>query len=135
MPTSTNDSPPNSVPSARRKTVIASGLLCGALALIVTFTSRRAFFSPMAIVIVAAIGAVAVLLQLRLRNRKTGAAVQPPLLLNLLGIACALGTLFADRFSVRPQLALALAFAAIGCFAVSSAMILHGFRKQRMRSK
>lgn len=133
MPTSPKVSPPASAP--RRKTVIASGLLCGALALVVIFTNRRAFFSPTAIVIVAAIGAAAVLMQLQLRNRRDGMAVPPPVLLNLFGIACALGTLFADRFSFRPQLSLALACAAIGSFAVSSIVILHGFRKQRLGSK
>ncbi len=101
----------------------------------VTFTSQRAFFSPVAIVIVAAIGAAAVLMQLQLRNRKEGATVRPPLLLTFLGIGCALATLFADRLSLRPQVSLALACGAIGCFAVSSVVILNGFRKRRLRAK
>ena len=42
----------------RSWTVIASGLLCGVLALIVAFTDRAAFFSPLAAVVVAAVGAV-----------------------------------------------------------------------------
>ena len=53
----------------RRWTVIASGLLCGALALVVLFTNRGAFFSPLAVVVMGAVGLAAVLLQLRLQNR------------------------------------------------------------------
>ena len=55
-------------PLHRRWTVIASALLCGSLALVVMFTNRRAFYSPLAIVVVAAIGAAAVMLQTRLRK-------------------------------------------------------------------
>ena len=42
--------------SSRRWTVIASGLLCGALALVVLFTNRGAFFSPLAVVVMGAVG-------------------------------------------------------------------------------
>lgn len=122
-------------PQPRRWTVIASGLLCGALALIVIFTSRRAFFSPLAVVVVAAIGMAAVLLQLRLRNRDQEQIVRPPVWLNMVGIACALAALFADLLHLNVDLAQALALAAIASFAVSSAIILHAFRKQRVVSK
>ena len=47
---------------SRRWTVIASGLLCGALAVVVLFTNRGAFFSPLAIVVMGAVGFAAVLL-------------------------------------------------------------------------
>ena len=47
---------------SRRWTVIASGLLCGALAMVVLFTNRGAFFSPLAVVVMGAVGLAAVLL-------------------------------------------------------------------------
>ncbi|HKS76737.1 MAG TPA: hypothetical protein VJQ82_26210 [Terriglobales bacterium] len=122
-------------PQPRRWTVIASGLLCGALALVVIFTTRRAFFSPIAVVVVAAIGLAAVLLQLRVRNRGQSQTVQSPVWLNVLGILFALAAVFADRLHLNVDLAQALALAAIGSFAVSSAIILHAFRKQRIASK
>lgn len=122
-------------PQPRRWTVIASGLLCGALALVVIFTTRRAFFSPIAVVVVAAIGLAAVLLQLRLRNRDQSQTVQSPVWLNVLGILFALAAVFADRLHLNVDLAQALALVAIGSFAVSSAIILHSFRKQRIAPK
>jgi uncharacterized membrane protein len=119
----------------RRWTVIASGLLCGLLALIVLFTERRAFYSPMAVVVVAAIGLAAVLLQLRLRNREHSVAVHPPVWLNVVGIVLALAALFADFFRFSAQVTQLMALGAVGSFAVSSAIILHAFRKQRVAQK
>ena len=119
----------------RRWTVIASGLLCGALALVVIFTSRRAFFSPLAVLVVAAIGLAAVLVQLRFHNRDQSHAVHPPVWINVLGTLCALAALSSDLLRLRPELTQVLALAAIGSFAVSSAVILHAFRKQRVSSK
>ena len=116
-------------------TVIASALLCGALALVVLFTSRRAFFSPLAVVIVAAIGVAAVLLQLRVREQPSGRSLVGPMSLNVLGTVLALIALFADSLHLRPQVADSVALAAVGTFAVGSAWILHGFRKQRASSK
>ena len=121
--------------STRRWTVIASGLLCGLLAVIVLFTERRAFFSPMALVVVAAIGLAAVLLQLRMHNRDQAVAVHPPVWLNVLGILAALAALFADILRLSSQVTQLLALGAIGSFAVSSAIILHAFRKQRAVQK
>ena len=119
--------------NSRRWTVIASGLLCGVLALVVVFTNRAAFFSPMAVVVVAAIGSAAVLLQLRLRNRtQTSASVRPPAWLNLLGIVFAVVALFSDRLRISSQWAQFLALCAVSTFAVSSAVILHAFRKNRV---
>lgn len=89
----------------------------------------------MAVVVVAAIGLAAVLLQLRLRNRDQANAVHPPVWLNLLGIVCAVAALFSDFLRLSPDLTQALALAAIGSFAISSAVILHAFRKQRIASK
>jgi xanthine/uracil permease len=80
--------------NTRRWTVIASGLLCCGLAIVVMYTKRSAFFSPMAVVVVAAIGLAAVLLQVRIYNREHSVPVQAPMWLNFLGVAFALITLF-----------------------------------------
>ncbi|HTR64217.1 MAG TPA: hypothetical protein VMH85_00495 [Terriglobales bacterium] len=124
---------PDAQPNARRWTVIASGLLCIALALVVIFTSRSAFFNPITVVVVAAIGSVALLLQLRLRDHHRG--LHSPIWLNALGILFALAALLADRMAAGPRFAQAMAFAAVGSFGVSGAIILHAFRKDRMTSK
>ena len=120
----------------RRWTVLGSGLLCGVLALVVLFTNRHAFFSPSAVIVVAAIGLAAVLLQLRLRNRDVRNAVHPPVIgLNVLGIGCALVALFSDLFHLHSDSVQLLAFGAVGSFGISSAIILHAFRKPRPLSK
>jgi uncharacterized membrane protein HdeD (DUF308 family) len=126
---------PEIQPHHRRWTVIGSGLLCGVLALVVVFTNRAAFFSPVAVVVVAAIGAAAVLMQLRLRNRDQVSLVHPPVWFNLLGIAFAVLALFADRLRFSPHAAQLMALCAIASFAISSVIILHAFRKDRMASK
>jgi hypothetical protein len=118
-------------PKPRRFTVIASGLLCGALAMVVLYTRRAAFFSPLAIIVVAAIGSAAVLLQLRVRNRERGQALRPPTWLNLMGIVFAVIALFADRLGLNLQVTQLLALGAVGSFAVSSAVVLHAFRKDK----
>jgi uncharacterized membrane protein len=115
---------PGIQPKPRRNSVIASGLLCGVLALVVLYTKRSAFFSPLAVVVLAAIGAAAVLLQLRLRNRG-----RAPMWLNILGILLAGVALFSDRFSLTPPVVQLVALGSVGSFAVSSAVILHAFRK------
>jgi uncharacterized membrane protein len=112
---------------------LASGLLCGLLALVVIFTNRNAFHSPKAVVVVAAIGSAAVLLQLRLRNREEGKAVHPPVWLNLLGIGFGLVALFADWLKLNAEMTQLLALAAVGSFGVSGAIILHSFRKGRAK--
>ncbi|HVO80399.1 MAG TPA: hypothetical protein VMT28_06700 [Terriglobales bacterium] len=119
----------------RRWTVIASGLLCGVLALVVIYTNRGAFFSPLAVVVVAAIGLAAVLLQVRFYNHEQVAAVHPPLWLNVVGILLALAALFADQIRLSSELGQMMALGAVGCFAISSALILHAFRKHRLSSK
>lgn len=121
--------------SHRRLTVIASGLLCGLLALVVIFTNRAAFFSPVSIVVVAAIGAAAVLLQLRLRNREQSIPLHSPIWLNILGIIFAVAALFGDRFHLRGQIEQALVLGAVTSFGVSSTIILHAFRKDRLAAK
>jgi drug/metabolite transporter (DMT)-like permease len=126
---------PETQPKSRRWTVLASGLLCGLLALVVIFTNRSAFHSPVAVVVVAAIGFAAVLLQLRMRNREQGKAVHPPIWLNLLGIVFALIALFADFLRLKPEITQLIALAAVGSFGISGAIILHAFRKNRMAGK
>ena len=81
---------------SRRWTVIASGLLCGALAMVVLFTNRGAFFSPLAVVVMGAVGLAAVLLQLRLQNRDQAPSSSSPAWLNVLGILFALAAFFDD---------------------------------------
>jgi drug/metabolite transporter (DMT)-like permease len=124
-----------SQPKPRRWTVIASGLLCGVLAVIVLFTNPRSFLSPLAVVVVGAIGLAAVLLQLRLRGPRQERSIHPPVWLNFLGILLALAAFFADRLRFNPVLTESLALGAVTSFGVSGAMILHAVRKQRTASK
>jgi hypothetical protein len=121
--------------NSRRWTVIASALLCAGLGVVVMYTKRNAFFSPLAVVVVAAIGLAAVLLQLRYYNREHTTPVQAPVWLNILGVAFALAALFADFLGLGWQMAQVVALGAVGSFAISSAMILHAFRKGRISSK
>ncbi len=115
----------------RRWTVIASGLLVGALALIVTFTSRAAFVSPVAVVVVAAVGVMAVMLQLRLRYPQKLAEVHLPSWLNLAGGILALAAFFRDWLHIPAAVAELITLAAIGCFGVSGVLVLHNLRKRR----
>jgi len=119
----------------RRWTVIASGVLVLLLGLVVIFTRRGAFFSPLAVVVVAAIGLVALLLQLRFYNQEHSQPVRAPAWLNVLGILFALLALFADRLRLSAPLAQMMALLAVASFAISGALILHAFRKHRMASK
>ena len=115
----------------RRWNVIGSGLLCAAFAVVVLYTSPRAFFSPLALVVVAAIGLAAVLLQLRVRRDGDHRRVRGPVLLNLLGILLAVTALFADVLHLSSGLFQVAALAAVGCFSISSVIILETLRKHR----
>ena len=126
---------PDSPSNSRRWTVIASALLCGGLGLVVMYTRRNAFFSPIAVMVVAAIGLAAVLLQLRYFNREHGSPVHAPMWLNVVGVLFALVALFGDFLGLGWQIAEVMALGAVGSFAISSAMILHAFRKHRTISK
>jgi uncharacterized membrane protein len=125
------------VPESKRSPrwpLIASGLLIGALALVVIYTSRGAFFSPAAVVVVSAIGVAALLLQVRFRRDlpPTGNA---PRGLNALGILFALSALFGDLLHFSSHLIELTALAAVGCFAVSSVIVLDFLRKHRAVQK
>lgn len=111
---------------ARRWGVIASGLLLLALTLVVTYTQPRAFLSPVALVVVAAIGFAALLLQLRFRRDLP--TIHSPLWLNIVGVACALLALSADYFQVARRILDLVAFAAVVCFAISGLLILRALR-------
>jgi hypothetical protein len=122
----------NSSPAARsrRWTILAAGLLLAALALVVIYTGRGAFLSPLALVVVAAIGVAALLLQLRLRN-DPHAPVRAPLWLNALAIAFAAGAVAADIFRLSAVFLFGSALGAVVCFAISGIVVLNALRKKR----
>jgi hypothetical protein len=126
MPGNPSTTPRSSV--TRRWTVIASGLLLLALALVVTNTKPHAFLSPVALVVVAAIGLAALLLQLKFRHDLP--AVQSPLWLNIVGVICALFALSADLFRAGRRLLDIVAFAAVLCFGISGSLILRTLRRR-----
>jgi drug/metabolite transporter (DMT)-like permease len=111
----------------RRWTVIASGLLILALALVVIYTGPNDFFSPIALVVVAAIGLAAVLLQVWFRRELP---IHSPLWLNAIGIVCAIFSLFADYLRITRRIIDLWAFAAVICFGISGSLILHSLRKK-----
>ena len=121
-----NPAPP---PKPRRWSIVFAGLLLLALALVVIYTSRPAFASPLAMVVVAAIGLAALLLQLRLRKDVT-ASIHAPLWLNALGLLFAVGAVFADYLRLSVNLMLISALGAVVCFAVSGAKVIHALRKR-----
>ena len=110
--------------------LISSGLLIAALGLVVMYTSRGAFFSPVAVLVISAIGLAAILLQLRFR-RDLLRQVHAPRWLNILGLLFSFGALFGDYFHLKPQHIEVLALAAVGCFAVSGVIVLESIRKHR----
>ena len=116
-------------PAARRWTVIASGLLILALALVVIYTKPSAFLSPIALVVVAAIGLAALLLQLRFREDLP--QVRSPFWLNVLGVVCAMLALVADFLRMPRRTLEVVAFAAVLCFGISGSLILHALRRHR----
>jgi uncharacterized membrane protein len=128
-------SKPSPTPTPRRWTIFAAALLLFALALVVIYTSRRAFSSPLALVVVAAIGMAALLLQLRLRKNQdisnvASPRVRSPLWLNVLGVAFALAALAADILHWTANAMLVSALGAVVCFAVSATAVLHALRKK-----
>ncbi len=128
MPTQGNDAATSaSSGMARRWTVIASGLLVLALALVVIYTGPRAFLSPIALVVVAAIGLAALLLQLRFRQDLP--EFRSPLWLNIMGVLFAAATVLGDYVHVSGAMLDAAAFGAVGCFGISGTLILHKLRR------
>lgn len=125
------DTASNPPPTSRRWTIVAAGLLVLALALVVMYTSRAAFLSPLALVVVAAIGIAALLLQLRFRKADAGTEVRAPLWINVLGLMFALGAVFADFRHGSAQLMLVAALGSVVCFAVSGVTVLRGLRKKK----
>jgi uncharacterized membrane protein len=123
-------STPVSLTKSRRWTIFAAGFLLVALALVVIYTGPAAFSSPLALVVVAAIGLAALLLQLRLRQ-DSGSPVRGPLWLNALGLVCAVVAVMADIFHLNPRAMLIAALGAVGCFAVSGVIVLRALRKPR----
>ena len=121
---------PSPGPRSRRWTIVAAGLLLLALALVVIYTSRSAFSSPLALVVVAAIGLAALLLQLRLRKDLT-TQVRAPLWINILGLVFAIAAIVADGFHFSANLMLVAALGAVVCFAISGTAILHNLRKKK----
>ena len=112
--------------------MIASGLLILALALVVIYTGPNAFRSPIALVVVAAIGLAALLLQLRFRGDLPG--TRSPLWLNVLGLICALLALAADFLGMARHTLEVVSFAAVICFSISGSRILHALRRPRKAS-
>lgn len=104
-------------------------MLLLALALVVIYTGRTAFFSPLALVVVAAIGLAALLLQLRLR-KDLNTTIRAPLWLNILGLAFAVAAVFADVLHLSPNLSLVAALGAVLCFAISGGTVLHALRRK-----
>ena len=121
---------PDPAPQPRRWTIFTAGLLLLALALVVIYTSSRAFYSPLALVVVAAIGLAALLLQLRMR-KNLNTPVRAPLWLNVLGLVFAIAAVIADIFHLSPNVMLVAALGAVACFAISGAAVLHALRKSR----
>jgi uncharacterized membrane protein len=107
--------------------VIASGLLLLALAVVVIYTGPNAFLSPIALVVVAAIGFAALLLQLRFRQELP--QVRSPLWLNVLGLLCAMLALIADFLRMSRRTLEVVSFAAVVCFGVSGSLILRVLRR------
>lgn len=129
---SLTDAPSNPAPApkSRRWSIVAAGLLLLALALVVIYTSRSAFSSPLALVVVAAIGLAALLLQLRLR-KDTSAEVHAPLWLNVLGLIFAVTAVIADVLHFSANVMVVAALGSILCFGVSGTAVLHALRKKR----
>jgi hypothetical protein len=144
LPDAAPNPPPASQPQprSRRWSIVAAGLLLLALALVVIYTSRSAFSSPLALVVVAAIGLAALLLQLRLRKDlsaqagtqagiQTNNEVRAPLWLNVLGLVFAIAAVLADVLHLSPNAMLIAALGAVFCFAISGTAVLRALRKKK----
>lgn len=125
------ESKPNPTPKPGGWSVVAAGLLLLALALVVIYTSRSAFSSPLALVVVAAIGLAALLLQLRLR-KDVDSAIHAPLWLNVLGLIFAVVAVMADLLHFSTNTMTVAALGAVACFAISGASVIHALRRKKV---
>lgn len=129
-----NPSSPKPNPQPRSSTIVAAGLLLAALAVVVLYTGRGAFLSPVALVVMAAIGVAALLLQFRLRPDLSASvrasAIGSPLWLNGLGVGCAVVAVFADVLHLNGLVPVIAALAAVASFAVSGIIVLSALRKR-----
>ena len=128
MPNATSNQSP--APKPRGWSLVAAGFLLLALALVVIYTSRSAFLSPLALVVVASIGLAALLLQLRMRKDVDG-RIHAPIRLNVLGLIFAIGAVIADFLDANPNFMIVAALGAVVCFAVSGVVVLDAFRKRK----
>ena len=117
-------------PKPRRWTVFPAAFLLLALAVVVLYTSRNALLSPLALVVVAAIGLAALLLQLRLR-KDLGKPVRAPLWLNFAGLIFALAAVFSDVLRLNTSGVYITALGAVFCFGISGVFVLHRLRQKR----
>lgn len=111
--------------------LVAAGFLLLALALVVLYTSRGAFLSPLTLVVVAAIGLAALLLQLRLR-KDVNTGVHAPLWVNVLGLIFALAAVGSDFAHLSANVMLVSALGAVICFSISGVSVLRALRKQKI---
>lgn len=81
-------------------------------------------------VVIAAIGLAALLLQLRLHKDLTN-QIRAPLWLNVLGLVFAISAMMADLLHLPANLLILAALGAVVCFAISGVRVLQGIRKQR----
>ena len=86
--------------------------------------------SPLALVVVAAIGLCALLLELRLR-RDLSSAVHAPLWLNVAGLVFAITAVCADLRHLSANLMMVAALGAVLCFAISGITVLRALRNSR----
>jgi uncharacterized membrane protein len=126
--------PPDSQPQPkpRRWSIIGAGILLLALGLVVLYTTRSAFTSPLALVVVATIGIAALLLQLRLRkdlSTEESTPVRAPLWLNAIGVVFAIGAVLADIMHFSANFMLVAALGSVVCFAISGTVVLRALRK------
>jgi hypothetical protein len=84
------------------------------------------------LVVVAAIGLAALLLQVWFRRDLPN--IHSPLWLNIIGILCAMVALFADYLRMTRRMLDLVAFAAVVCFGISGSLILHALRR-RLRTR
>jgi len=101
-----------------------------ALAIVVIYTGRAAFSSPVALVVIATIGIAALILQLRLRKRSQNVAAVP-WWVNVPGLLLAIVTVFADLLRLSANLMMAFALGAVMCFAFSGVIMLRALRDKK----